>query len=438
MPGRESGRASLILSYTFGDKANCPMTPRFLHFVPITPSPHGNGLAMRTSMFSEALARLGQVDVVVIGAARPSCTDWKPNNITLHHVSSEGRLDTRLSLISRISDPVKRADALRTYGRPPATIALSAPVVADAAKFTSAAPWSAIVLSRAYLLPILGALPPAGQSAPVLVDLDDDDAALCREWASLARNDGEESEIAWLNAEADAFDSLIRDSANSVRAFACASTAVAHSLAMRLSLSAVHTIPNGVDAAHPETKTSLPQSLIFVGNLSYQPNIDGLLWFIAKVLPLIRARDANIRLVVAGSLPTEAVRKACAAPGISFHPNPRELTGLYRDAGVAVIPLRCGSGSRIKILEAAVHGLPVVATEKGAEGLSSDIRKTIFIGGEQPDSFAGACLACLADERTALDRAAQLQLLVKDRHDRTTIISNIATWVSGWLATPGS
>jgi glycosyltransferase involved in cell wall biosynthesis len=408
------------------------MTYRFLHFAPIAPSPRGNGLAMRTSMFSEALASVAPVDVVVIGQARPDKNSWKPKGITLHHVSTD-RTDTRLALILQIPDLAARAAALRAYGRPVTTIGLSAPVLAEAARIRAMGSWSGILLSRAYLLPLLDVLTPATRSAPVIVDLDDDDATLCREWASRAAKENDDSKAAWLEAEADAFDSLIRASADKVCAFTSASDAVARSLASRFTPISIRTIPNGIDAARLETKTSLSHSLIFVGNLSYEPNIDGLLWFIASVLPLIRAKDRKMRLVVAGSLPTEAVRKACALPEISLHPDPTDLARLYRDAAIAVVPLRSGSGSRIKILEAAVHGLPVVATRKGAEGMRSEIKKVIFIGGEEPDAFARTCLACLGDRQAALARAAQLQRLVKVHHDRAAIVSEIATLVSGLL-----
>jgi glycosyltransferase involved in cell wall biosynthesis len=382
---------------------------------------------MRTSMFSEALSQMGVVDVVVIGGPPPNETSWTRPGMEVHHIPTEGRPDTRLALISQISDPAAHSAALRAYGRPLSTMALSAPVLAEAAKIWSAGSWSAIVVSRAHLLPLLNVLAPATRSTPILVDLDDDDGAICREWAGLAGHGSAKAVL--MEAEAETLEGLIQNFDNRVGIFTCASDAVSQSLRSRLSLKRINTIANGINASILRTKTSLSRTLIFVGNLSYEPNVDGVLWFISEILPLIRAEDKKIELLVAGSLPIEVVKKHCNAAGVFLHANPSNLTNLYRDAGVAVVPLRSGSGSRIKILEAAVHGLPVVTTQKGAEGFCPEIKRAIFISDEEPEAFARTCISRFEDSRTALARAAQLQHLVKIHHDRDRVISEISALV---------
>jgi glycosyltransferase involved in cell wall biosynthesis len=208
---------------------------------------------------------------------------------------------------------------------------------------------------------------------------------------------------------------------------------VAQTLASRLDLQNVAIIPNGIDTSRMNRKAALSTTMIFVGNLSYEPNVDGVIWFCRSVFPLIRDTMADARLIVAGSRPTEAARQACAAAGITLHADMEDLSPLYREASLCVVPLRSGSGSRIKILEAAVHGLPVASTSKGAQGLSAEIQNAIFVGSDDPDAFARLCVGCLSDPNSALHRAAELQALVAKHHGRAAIMPRIQEMMSGLL-----
>jgi glycosyltransferase involved in cell wall biosynthesis len=409
------------------------MDARFLHFSPITPASYGNGLAMRASLFAEALAQIGRVDVAVIGSPLPEGETWRPENVTVHHIATEGRLDTRLRLISQIPDLAARLAALRAFERPMSTLALSAPVLADAATIAGSGPWTACLVSRANLLPLLDALP--RPLPPVIVDLDDDDAVLLREWAGLKSRSSDHEGAAWLEAQADLVDGLIVRSKGKVSAFACASEVVQETLASRLALHNVVVIPNGVDTSRMEMKAAPSRTMIFVGNLSYEPNVDGVIWFCTTVFPVIRKHIEDARLIVAGSRPTDAVREACRGAAITLHADVPDLSPLYREACLCVVPLRSGSGSRIKILEAAVHGLPVASTSKGAQGLSAAIQNAIFVGGDDPDEFARLCAACLSKPESALVRAGELQALVARHHGRAAIMSRIQALV-GELASP--
>jgi glycosyltransferase involved in cell wall biosynthesis len=407
------------------------MDARFLHFSPITPARHGNGLAMRASLFAEALAQMGRVDVVVVGSPLSEGEAWRPDNVTVHHIPTEGRLDTRLRLISRIPDFAERLAALRAFGRPMSTISLSAPVLADAAKIAGSVLWDAVLVSRAHLLPLLDALP--SPSPPIIVDLDDDDAVLLREWAALKSETGDHDSAAWLEAQADLVDGLIVRSRSKISAFTCASEVVAETLASRLDLQNIAMIPNGIDTSRMNRKGALSTTMIFVGNMSYESNVDGVIWFCTSVFPLIRDTIADARLIVAGSRPTEAVRQACAAAGITLHADIEDLSPLYREASLCIVPLRSGSGSRIKILEAAVHGLPVASTSKGAQGLSAEIQDAIFVGSDDPAAFARLCVGCLSDPNSALHRAAELQALVAKHHGRAAIMPRIQELMNGLL-----
>jgi len=400
------------------------MNARFLHVTPIAPLPYGNGLAMRTSLFAEALGRIGAVDILVVGDEPPMQPRHGFGGHQVSLLSTHQRHDTKLGLISAIPDAFSRAAALRENGRPFATRAISAPVVSDFMRLLAAGSWQGIVISRAHMLPLFTGLPQWPQ-VPIVVDLDDDDAGLARQGAEIARRDGDEGRAQWLEAEADSFDILIGKAASQVRLLTTASCDTAAAISVRISCNSLEVVPNGIDIPAVDRALAVGDKLIFVGNLSYGPNVDGLTWFVRDVWPPLRATRPEARLVVAGSRPDRSLRRLCQAPGITVLGDPPSLTSLYREAGAAIVPLRTGSGSRIKILEAGAHGVPVVSTHEGAAGLALDPDRHFFAAAADPTAFRNACLECLGNRGAARTRAQGLHEFVRERHDRNVIIASL-------------
>ncbi|SVC59167.1 uncharacterized protein METZ01_LOCUS312021, partial [marine metagenome] len=107
--------------------------------------------------------------------------------------------------------------------------------------------------------------------------------------------------------------------------------------------------------------------LLFVGGFNHPPNADGLMWFVEEVLPQVRA---DIRLNIVGSnMPGEI--EVLESDQIVLHGflTDEELDDLYRSVRIAIVPLRFGAGVKGKVLEAMNHGVPVVTTSIGAEGI---------------------------------------------------------------------
>ncbi len=137
--------------------------------------------------------------------------------------------------------------------------------------------------------------------------------------------------------------------------------------------------------------------LLFVGGFRHQPNRHGLLWFLDEVLPAIQARLPEVQLVVAGSNPPPDVQ-ALNDRQITIRANVSsgELHELYRNARVAIAPLRYGAGVKFKVVEALHEGLPLVTTSIGAQGLPgiADILPVC----DEPVAFADAVCRLLTDE----------------------------------------
>jgi glycosyltransferase involved in cell wall biosynthesis len=305
-------------------------------------------------------------------------------------------------------------------------VTLSAPALAAARAHIAAGDWRGLVISRAYLLPLLDHLPPAAAGLPVLVDLDDDDAALCRDRAAQLRAAGDADAALWLEAEADAFETLIARHAGRVARFTAASAAVADGLRERLGLAAVAHVPNAVVLPASPRRAPVPGRLVFVGNLGYAPNVEGLLWFLAEVWPRLHEMRGDAELVVAGSAPAPALCAACAADGVTLVADPEALDDIYAAAAAAVVPLRVGSGSRIKILEAAAHEVPVIATAPGLAGIEADATRHLVVAPDEADTLSAACRACLDDPDAAARRARAFREFVAARHDRDRVIAALA------------
>ena len=111
------------------------------------------------------------------------------------------------------------------------------------------------------------------------------------------------------------------------------------------------------------------RDILFVGNMGYLPNIDAAMWFATRIWPRLRSTvPLPLRFVIAGDGAPREVMNLGKRPGIVLAGGFDDAALLYRRAALAVVPIRAGGGTRIKLLESAKHGVPVVATRFGAEG----------------------------------------------------------------------
>lgn len=143
------------------------------------------------------------------------------------------------------------------------------------------------------------------------------------------------------------------------------------------------------------------KNILFVGLLSWWPNKDGFYWFYEKVFPLIKNKIPDVKFTVVGDGAREKM-KNYAKKDSSLHlvGYVKDIKPFLKNAGVFIIPLRMGSGVRIKALTAMAAGIPVVSTFKGVEGISLSHNKKVLIA-DRPEVFAEKIIKVIKEKKLA-------------------------------------
>ena len=160
----------------------------------------------------------------------------------------------------------------------------------------------------------------------------------------------------------------------------------------------IEIIPNGVDVTHylPDFTSEASAHLIYIGSMDWYPNEDAVGFFADEVLPRIQARVPDVRFSIVGGNPSARVQKLAEREGVVVTGRVPEIKPYFAEATVFVVPLRIGSGTRLKILEALAMGKAIVSTSVGAEGLNLKDSEEIFIA-DEPATFADAVTRLLTD-----------------------------------------
>ena len=163
-----------------------------------------------------------------------------------------------------------------------------------------------------------------------------------------------------------------------------------------------------------------PQRVTFLGGLHWPPNAAGITWFAREVWPGLRGKAPAMILTVIGKSPPTELLAMAAAPNSGI-----EVTGYVDDphpflseTAVFVVPLHAGGGMRVKIIEAWLWGLPVVATTIGAEGIHARDGEDLLLA-DTSEAFAAAVLRVLRQPELAENLAMSGRRKVETQYDWT-------------------
>jgi glycosyltransferase involved in cell wall biosynthesis len=180
----------------------------------------------------------------------------------------------------------------------------------------------------------------------------------------------------------------------------------------------IQVIPNGVDTNFYTAKKiddawrqsghcdSRP-AILFVGSMDYHANVDAVIWFSRTAWPAIAQNHPDLQSTIVGRDPAPEVR-ALASDRIHVTGTVDDVRAFYASAVAAVVPLRSGSGTRLKILEAMAAGVPVVSTRLGAEGIDAEDDVHLLLADTGPEIAAAVNrVASSAETRSRLSQAAR-------------------------------
>lgn len=169
-------------------------------------------------------------------------------------------------------------------------------------------------------------------------------------------------------------------------------------------------IPTGVDTDYfkPNGRCEVPARMVFTGSMDWHPNEDAVVYFGEAILPRIRAEVPEAILTVVGRNPSDRLRQMGSKAGIEVTGTVDDVRPYMDEAAVYVVPLRAGSGTRLKIFEAMAMAKAVVSTTVGAEGLSITPGRE-FLLADGPEAFAREVVSLFRDpaRRLQLGRAGR-------------------------------
>lgn len=178
--------------------------------------------------------------------------------------------------------------------------------------------------------------------------------------------------------------------------------------------------PNGVDTTHFSPPTDEqpiePSTLVFTGAMDYYPNEQAAIYFCQEVMPLLRRRRPDVKLYLVGKSPTQQVLRLHDDQNVFVTGRVDDVRPYVQKAAAVVVPLRHGSGTRLKILEAFSMGKAVVSTTRGVEGIPAQPGREILIA-DSPHAFDDQVQQLLDAPKLAARIGGAAREFVEARYD---------------------
>ena len=188
----------------------------------------------------------------------------------------------------------------------------------------------------------------------------------------------------------------------------------------------VSVVSNGVDLDHffPSPVDPSSRTLAFCGDMGWAPNVDAVTFFVREVLPRIRQVLPEVTFSIIGRGPSDALVRSLSSDSVRFSGTVPDVRPLLSTARLVVVPLRSGSGTRLKILEAWAAGRPVLSTTVGAEGLPVAEGQNIVIA-DDAETMARRAIFLLNDLSLSSRLGENGRRLVESRFGWDTVAESL-------------
>ena len=187
----------------------------------------------------------------------------------------------------------------------------------------------------------------------------------------------------------------------------------------------VEVVPN-IHTIQPlePVRTTLPNSLVFVGSFLHDPNVDAILYFCREILPRIGARVPSVRLRIIGSAAPAEIQ-ALSGDGVDVLGYVPETRPFLETSAVSIAPLRYGAGMKGKIGEALSFGVPVVSTSVGIEGFGLTPGENVLVG-DTPETFADNIVQLFADGDLRERIGSNGWRFIKERYSEDAVAARLS------------
>jgi glycosyltransferase involved in cell wall biosynthesis len=191
----------------------------------------------------------------------------------------------------------------------------------------------------------------------------------------------------------------------------------------------VHLVPNGVELRQLPASLEPRDTVAFVGSYDWRPNVDAAVVLAREIWPRVRQACSGMRLALIGRKPPPLVREL-AADDIDVTGRVDDVAPWLLRSFATAMPLRAGSGTRLKVLEAAAARVPIVATRLASEGLPFQ-DGTHLLHAETPEEFVAALLRLRREPALGV-RLTEAAWQVAQEYDWRRIGSRLVELYRGW------
>jgi glycosyltransferase involved in cell wall biosynthesis len=371
---------------------------KLLFVTPWEPRPTGSGPAIRAYHSLRALSELYDPHVLVLGfysdggpvGPPPELPGAKWEHVRVRNFSTRGRRPAK-SLID-----LSAALFSRLHEKPSEWRYATGSAIQRGAKAFQGLDFDLVHVYRMFAAPFARPYIQKGRRVRKQLDLEQVESHARSRMASLYQANGNALKAWSLTHDAEQYSRIEANELPRWDRLYVSSDLAVERLRKRVRIEHIEVLPNVVEDFAPDRdseQTREPFRFLFVGQLGYYPNADAVRFFVREVWPSIRhwaGQDVSLDVVGAGGsdvLMSEINR----VPGVQGIGAVDDLQVFYEQADAVIAPIRAGGGTRMKVVEAFAHRVPVVATSEAAEGLGALAERHLLVA-DAPLRFAKECV----------------------------------------------